>query len=151
MKRSIIIQVICYFFFALFIYTALSKWLIYPTFVKDLHRSPLTGPYATFISIVIPASEFIVAILLQFRRTRTAGLIGAFSLMLLFTIYVGYVLGMTTERPCSCGGILRDMNWPSHMYFNSVSTIVAALGIWLNVKEQRSKGNTHELNSFSSI
>jgi hypothetical protein len=148
-KHSIVIESICYFFFALFMYTALSKWMIYPTFVRDLQRAPFTGTHATIISIIIPAVEVAVAILVQLKRTKQLGLIGAFLLMSFFTFYVGYVLNMTTERPCSCGGIFRNMTWRNHMYFNCFSTILAAIGIWLNRKSASSQESLK--NNFDPI
>ncbi|MCK7553748.1 hypothetical protein MKQ70_01515 [Chitinophaga sedimenti] len=135
MKKSIITEAICYFFFLLFTYTALSKWFIFPLFVDDLGRAPFTSQYPILFAITVPAMELIVAVLLLFNRTRLLGLTGALVLMLAFTIYVGYVLGMTTERPCSCGGIFRNMTWKNHMYFNSLSTVLAAVGLLIHAQK----------------
>ena len=143
-KRSTYIEFVCYFFFALFIYTALSKWMIYPTFVRDLQRAPLTGQYATLISILIPAVEVIIAIMVMFKRKQTLDIIGAFLLMAIFTFYVGYVLNMTTERPCSCGGIFRNMTWRNHMRFNLIATFLAITGVILNIiKIKRKRTDNH--------
>ena len=149
MKRSTIVEIICYAFFFLFVYTALSKWLIYPLFVDDLHRSPLTGPFAVLISIIIPASELVVAILLLFNKTRKWGLYAVFILMVLFTGYVGYVLGLTKDRPCSCGGIIRNMSWPKHMIFNTILTLLAAIGIWFNHNNEHNSEKNDRLISIS--
>jgi hypothetical protein len=33
--------------------------------------------------------------------------------------------------PCSCGGILETMNWKEHLVFNLVFVCLAALGFWM--------------------
>ncbi|MET7000700.1 MauE/DoxX family redox-associated membrane protein [Chitinophaga defluvii] len=147
MKRSTLIDIICYVFFLLFVYTSLSKWFNYPLYIKDLHRSPLLGPFAGLISIIIPLSELIIAGMLLFARTRKWGLYGALTLMVLFTGYVGYVLGMTTERPCSCGGIIRLLTWPQHMVFNILLTVLSIMGIIIETNtENDTRSNNSNIN-----
>lgn len=129
MKKNAVIIIIAYLFIALFIYTSVSKIAGFDTYLHDLRRSPLLGPFALFISIAIPASELGVSALLANPKTRERGFIGAFTLMLLFTLYVGYVLTFRTERPCTCGGIIRELSWPNHMIFNLLFLLLSLVGI----------------------
>lgn len=131
MKRTVIIETIAYAFVILFVYTALSKWFRYDIYLYDLNRSPELGPYAGFVSLFIPGSELIVAGLVLFSKTRLLGLYGALALMLAFTGYVVYVLEFTTSRPCTCGGIIRELSWRNHLIFNIGFTLLAVLGIIL--------------------
>lgn len=140
MKKSLILEVIILLFVLLFVYTALSKWFLYSVYLSDLKRSPELGPFAVPISIIIPASELLVSSLLLIGRTRLLGLYGSLVLMALFTLYVTYVLTMTTQRPCTCGGIIRELTWPQHLMFNILFTSLAAIGIWL-IRELRQKQN----------
>lgn len=132
-KKIWTLNAIVYAFILLFVYTALSKWFMYTLYVNDLHRSPQLGPYAGIISIVIPASELLISALLLLGKTkgRKWGLYGAFLLMLMFTAYVAWVLNFTYDRPCTCGGIIRNLSWKNHMLFNIVFTILALIGIYL--------------------
>jgi putative oxidoreductase len=132
MKRIVFIETICYAFFFLFIYTAISKLLIYNTFLSDLHRSPLIGSLAGFVSIFIPLLELAAAGMVLFIQTRKWGLYLSLILMALFTGYVGYVLGMTHDRPCNCGGIIRNLSWKNHMILNTSLMVLSVIGIWLN-------------------
>ncbi|WP_432803747.1 MauE/DoxX family redox-associated membrane protein [Chitinophaga horti] len=103
--------------------------MIFPVFIRDLSRAPFTSMNPVFFALTVPALEFAIALSLLFDKTRKVALYCSALLMLGFTIYVGYVLGMTSDRPCSCGGIFRDMSWINHMYFNSASTFLAVFGI----------------------
>lgn len=131
MKKELLINVIAYLFVILFVYTALSKWFLYSVYVSDLQRSPELGPFAGPISIIIPASELIVAGFLLFKRTQLLGFYGALLLMICFTLYVTYVLAMTTRRPCTCGGIIRELSWPNHLILNIILTFLALVGVLL--------------------
>lgn len=132
MKKEIFIEAICYAFFFLFIYTAISKWLIYPIFLNDLHRSPFIGGLALFISLAIPTAELATASLLVIRQTRRVGLYASLFLMALFTLYVAGVLTLTDNLPCNCGGIIRNLSWKNHLLLNSSLVILALIGILLS-------------------
>ena len=103
-------------------------------YLYDLKRSPLLGSYAMTIAIIVPAAELLVAALLLPDQTRKWGLTGSLILMILFTLYVGYVLVFTTSRPCTCGGIIRQLSWPEHLVFNISFLLLAIIGIHLKAK-----------------
>jgi len=123
-----IIELICWAFFLLFVYTAFSKWISYKFTLGDLQRSPLLGHFSMPIFILVPSAELLISILLIQEKTRRLGLFGAVILMLIFTLYVGYVLSLTKDRPCSCGGIIRELDWHQHMQFNICFLLLAILG-----------------------
>ncbi|WP_372490023.1 MauE/DoxX family redox-associated membrane protein [Chitinophaga sedimenti] len=104
MKRKNILEVCCFLIFFLFIYVALNKIIYYETFVEDLGRQPILEPRKYFLSILIPASEILFAILIISERGRRVGLIGAVVLMSFFTLYVIYVMSFNSYWPCACGG-----------------------------------------------
>jgi putative oxidoreductase len=134
MKTTTIIAIITYAFFLLFVYTSLSKLIAFDYYLYDLKRSPLLGSYAPVIAFLIPFSELLVAALLLPGKSRMYGLTGSLILMTLFTLYVGYVLTFTTSRPCTCGGIIRQLSWPNHLIFNIGFLLLAILGIYLQSK-----------------
>src|SRR5947209_8594176 len=95
----------------LFSYTALSKWIAYDTFVSQLGKSPFVGNYARVLGLILPALEFIVVLGLVFKKTRLYGFYAAFFLMTLFSAYIYAMLNFSYDLPCSCGGVLAQMNW----------------------------------------
>ncbi|SFF07132.1 hypothetical protein SAMN05518672_11563 [Chitinophaga sp. CF118] len=141
MKKQIVIEIIAFSFFFLFVYTSLSKLYQYDFYYNDLLRSPLLSSVAYPISILIPGSELIVAVLLIPDRTRKYGFIGSLILMALFTLYVGYVLTLTTDRPCTCGGIIRQLSWRNHLIFN---LIFLAMGFAGFILEKRTLITTYK-------
>jgi len=136
-KRSTLIEIICYAFFLLFIYASFAKLVIYPTYVRDLGRSPLISDFASVLSVGIPTIELTIATLVLIPKTRRAGLIASFIVMALFSLYVAYILFFAAKRPCSCGGIFRDMGWRTHLIFNLFMTVLAYVGFKLTTKVDR--------------
>lgn len=137
MKRQIWIEIICYAFMLLFLYTAIAKLSYYHTSVNDLERSPFIGDFALPLSIVLPASEIIIAVMLFLPKYRMIGLYAAAGLMILFTIYVSALVFTQDSLPCACGGLIKHLTWKQHFFFNIFFTGLAFLGIWLQRNERR--------------
>jgi putative oxidoreductase len=129
MKGKPGIALITYALFFLFVYTSLSKLMAYDYYLYDLSRSPLLGKYSTIIATLLPVTELLIAGLLLPDKTRKTGFIAALVLLAIFTAYVSYVLIFTTSRPCTCGGIIRQLSWPGHLLFNILFLILTILGI----------------------
>ncbi len=129
-----IVEFIAAIFILLFTYTAFSKLLGFIAFKNTLAKSPLIGNYAAIVAGAVPLIELIIAVLLVIPKKRNLGLYASFTLMLLFTIYLGYMILFTSGLPCSCGGVLQQMTWPQHLWFNIGFTILAAIGLRLHHK-----------------
>lgn len=134
MKRAIVLDIIASLLFLLFVYTAISKFIAFDYYLYDLRRSPLLAPYAHAIAATVPGAELLVATLLFAPKTRSYGFAGAVTLMLLFTFYVTYVLIFTVKRPCTCGGLIRQLSWPQHLVFNLAFLTFAIIGFSLQHK-----------------
>lgn len=141
MKKRIFLDLISFILIVLFIYTALSKWFLYDIYLYDLNRSPELEPYAKFISFFVPGIELLIAFMLLFANTRLYGLYGSFALMTVFTIYVFYVTQFTTNLPCTCGGIIRDLTWRNHLILNIGLTILSGLGMIFQKQIHRNQNN----------
>ena len=128
-KRSTITETISAIFIFLFVYTALSKIFTFHLFAQTLKETPLIGGIAIYIAILLPAVELILSLLLLIPRTRRFGLYSTFALMLVFTLYLGYMILFTPQRPCTCGGVLEKMTWTQHLIFNIFFTILSLIAI----------------------
>ena len=136
MKKSIIVEIIVGLFFVLFIYTGLNKIILFDLSYGDLKRSPyLIHIFALPLAILVPLVELFVASMLIFTKTRKIGLIGSVILMTVFTVYVGFILVSSIPWPCSCGGIVRNMNWPKHMVFNTTFLLLGLIALRLHSKK----------------
>jgi len=124
--KSIILEIICLLFVLLFVYAAVSKLLDFENFQVQLGQSPLLSAYADWIVYSIPVIELVISVALLTSRFRYIGLLAAFGLMVMFSVYIVIILKYSSFIPCSCGGILSEMNWTEHLTFN-ISFVVLAL------------------------
>lgn len=139
MKRSLLLEIIVMLFIILFVYAAGTKLLDYEKFRTQLEQSPLLTSFADGAAWFIPSTEIMVAIMLALPRFQQVGLYAAFSLMILFTGYIGLaLLQIFGDLPCSCGGVLSSLGWKEHFLFNILFTLLALAGI-LIMKKRRNK------------
>lgn len=136
MIRKIAVEIISFLFIVLFVYAALTKLADYKKFVVQVGQSPLLTDIASFVAWFIPAIEITIAVLLSFSRTRTAGMYGSFSLMVMFTAYIIAILNFSEHIPCSCGGVLETLGWTEHLVFNVVCIGLALTGIIFTTRKE---------------
>lgn len=134
-KRNKITEAISAIFIFLFVYTALSKIFTFHLFSQALKETPLIGGIAIYIAFLLPAVELTVSLLLLIPRTRRFGLYSTFALMLVFTLYLGYMILFTPQRPCTCGGVLEKMTWTQHLILNIFLTILSFTAILMNPRK----------------
>lgn len=140
-KREILVQTISCLLVLLFVYAAGSKLMDYTKFRVEIGKSPLLTAFAAPVAIAVPVIELIIALLLSFTRTRLLGLYASFTLMVLFTAYIFYILRFSPYVPCSCGGVLQKLNWTTHLWFNLFFVLLAALGVLIFPYLDPSKNN----------
>ena len=132
MKKTLIIEIICFLFFFLFSYAALAKLIDYKIFVFQISQSELLNGFENTLAWLVPTAELVVAGMLISPRLRQAGLYASFSLMMMFSAYIVAIQQFTEYIPCSCGGILATMGWTAHLIFNLVFVLLGIAGILLN-------------------
>lgn len=138
MKKRVMIELICALLIFLFLYTAISKLVDYTRYYGQINGQPLPNVLTPFIVWTLPTIEILIAIGLMFSRTRLAALWSSFILLIIFTIYIGLILANTFEKiPCSCGGVLQNLTWIQHLWFNLFFILLTAAGIWLTRKPQK--------------
>jgi len=130
--QSIFIKAVSYFFILLFMYASVSKMLDFENFQVQIAQSPLLSAYAGSISYSVIISELIIALLLCIRKSRLLGLLASFGIMIAFTVYIYLILYYSEFVPCSCGGILENMGWITHLIFNIITVILAGSAIILS-------------------
>ncbi|MCG2613131.1 hypothetical protein LZZ85_02530 [Terrimonas sp. NA20] len=133
--RSVIIEILAALLLLLFLYTAVSKINEHERFVMVLAKSPLLKQVALPVSWAVPVIEIAVSVLLFNPAWRLSGFRLSFALMLLFTLYIGYMILFTPHLPCSCGGVIRKMSWVQHLFFNVFFMAISWWGIRLEKKK----------------
>lgn len=98
-------------------------------FKIQLGQSPILTAYASWLVWVIPITEYILALLLFLDLYRLIALYASFGVMVMFTTYIIAVLNFSDYVPCSCGGVLEDLGWTGHIFFNLAFVFLALTGI----------------------
>ena len=140
MKQKFIIpsfqEIVSYSLIFLFVYAAVNKLADFEKFYVQLKQSPLLTSLAMVTAWIIPSLEIIISVLLSFPVSRLIGLYASFALMMLFTCYIIAIVNLSEHVPCSCGGILENMNWTQHLIFNICFVILTASAV-LYVRKPR--------------
>jgi len=134
MEKKGVISIICCLLIFLFVYAALSKVMDYEKFSVQIGQSPLLTTNAGFYAWFVPTFETLIAVLLAIPGTRLIGLYLAFGLMILFSAYIIAILNFGVFVPCSCGGILQNMTWSTHLIFNLFFVMLCATGVYLEAR-----------------
>jgi len=129
---SISRQVLIYFFIILFVYAAVSKLADFENFQVQVAQSPLLSVFATFIAYATVIGELVIALMLCFKKSRLMGLYLFLGFMTAFTVYIFLILNYSPFVPCSCGGVLEDLGWWEHLWFNGIVCVMSIACIFLS-------------------
>lgn len=136
MKRMFLLAIICFLLEVLFLYASFSKMLDLGAFRNQLFNQAIPHWSVYVLIWLLPLAELTLALLLMVPRTRSWALLGSLFLMGVFTAYTLMVLSGAAGRrvPCSCGGILGDLPWKVHFFFNTAFLVLAWWGTRLDLK-----------------
>ncbi|MFT3793755.1 DoxX family protein [Flavobacterium sp.] len=129
--KRIAVLIISLLYILLFVYASVSKLLDFENFQVQLGQSTLLGFFAGFVSYAVVVTELVIAGLLVFTVTRTLALYLGYSLMVLFTLYIYFILHYSSNVPCSCGGVIEKLSWDEHLLFNVGFVALGAIGLLL--------------------
>lgn len=127
--RVIFIEFVIALFVVLWFYTGLNKMLDYSNFKSQLEKSPFVEHFSKLISLTLPAGEILIGAMLIYQRTKLLGLYLSFALMVFFTGYIWMMLRYAYDLPCSCGGVLSQLSWEDHLWFNSAFVLLTVIAI----------------------
>lgn len=143
-NKRLIIDIVVLLLVILFLYTAVSKFVDFDSFARDLNSQPFPNSLTPILKWILPILEIGIAITLFFERTRMIGLYCSFMLMSLFTLYTALVLfKLFDDVPCSCGGVITHLSWTQHLIFNLFFVIIISIAIRLS---REKKGINQNLN-----
>lgn len=130
-----VFEVIVGLVIVLFVYAAVSKLADFDLFRRQMLIQVFPLWLSSILVWAIPLAELIAAIMLLFSNTMLKGLYLSCLLMTAFTGYIALVLLHIFKKvPCSCGGILQNMGWETHLIFNAVFLILIIMAIILKKK-----------------
>ena len=138
MKRSDLPDLISFFLILMFTYATASKLIDFRSFRTQMLVQPVPKWSVGYLIIFIPLTELATIVFLLFKKTKTTGFYASAFLMLLFTVYVGLAMtGAFGSIPCSCGGVIKKLNWQQHFAFNLIFLSLSIYGIAIDHEERR--------------
>ncbi len=124
------------------LYAAGTQISDFNKFKGEMNNQVFSGVISNVLAYLIPVLEITIAGLLVYSFTRLWGMIFSFSLLLVFSTYVGLaLLNVFSRMPCTCAGLLGGSStWEWNLTLNLIVTAVAAAGLILNLKWRRKEG-----------
>lgn len=132
MKKELALKIIATLIAVMLFYAAASKLVDYDRSKEEMMNQVFPREIALVLVWAIPSVELLIVALLLFQGTRLMGLFAANGLLLAFSCYI--VIAMTGafgKIPCSCGGILENMSYGTHLLFNMFFMLLGLYGIAL--------------------
>ena len=122
----------------LFTYAALTKAISFRHFSQQLDNQPLPKSLTPFLAYAIPIFEGAIIVLLVIPAIRLWGFVASAVFMLAFTTYTAIILlhGFS-YIPCSCGGVIEQLNWQQHLALNTFYLTLSIAGIWLSARSRK--------------
>lgn len=131
-KRKSWINILAAAIAVMFFYAAFSKLIDYEASKRAMLNQVFPKSIGEIFTWLIPAIEIVLVFLLVYIPTRLKALWASLVLLSLFTLYIAIVMtGVFGRVPCSCGGILKNMKYGTHILFNLFFMFLAFIGIWL--------------------
>lgn len=123
----------------LFMYTALSKLLDLNLFIGQINNQPFPNWMTPYIATLVLLVEVSIVVFLIWQKMKKTGFILSIITMSIFSIYTILVLLKVFDRvPCSCGGVIKQLSWPQHMFFNLAYLLISIVGLVLYNKQKQS-------------
>jgi hypothetical protein len=139
MKKDYIVEILIAFILLLFAYSSVAKFLDHNRFVIQMSRAPLPliKSIAPLLGWLIPIIEMLVSLGLIINKTRVTALGAAILLLLAFEFYIAGMLLSGLHLPCTCGGIIENLNWKQHLLFNGAVMIIGIMAYRYLIKKKR--------------
>jgi hypothetical protein len=100
-----------------------------------MNNQPFPNWMTPYLVVLIPGSEILIALALLFDRSRMLGFYASLILLFLFTLYSALVMFNVFDYvPCSCGGMIKKLNWRQHTLFTASFLILSITAVALYKK-----------------
>lgn len=114
----------------MFFYAVINKLSDFETSKQEMMNQVFPAPIAFQLAWAIPSVELIITCLLIFKSTQFIGFVASAITMAVFSLYIAVTMsGVFGRIPCSCGGILKNMDYGTHLIFNLLFLMMAFAGI----------------------
>jgi putative oxidoreductase len=157
MKKTALIEIYAALLILLFVYTSVNKFLDYDKFVFQMRLAPV--PFvkiaAPILGWLVPSVELLIAIALAvgmfIPSIKVKALYASVILLMAFEVYIAIMLLSGSHLPCTCGGIISEMGWKEHLFFNGFFIIGGILSIKYLQKHKASGPDERGLDEYKIL
>lgn len=131
-KREIQLRLIAGSIACMHCYAVYIKLRNYKKANLEMRAQLFSDQVADVLTWAIPMTEIVLILLLLHTVTRLKALWASFGMLMIFTVYIGLAMsGIFGREPCSCGGILGNVNYGWQILFNLPFLFLSLWGISL--------------------
>jgi hypothetical protein len=138
MKDGFKYDLLSYILISLFTFAAFIKFFELEKFKDQIAQSPFISDHV-WLAVFIPAIELATVVLLAFDRFRLIGMGLSFLLMTGFLSYTIAISTFSDFIPCTCSGIIPNLGWTGHAYFNLVFFALSFRGLVESIRRSRDR------------
>lgn len=145
--KTILLELLIAALILLFVYSPASKLLKFEDYQLAMDAQPLIPWFRSLLVYALPISELLVVVMMAMPKLRKIGLLSSLALLVTFTIYIILIkVNYYGRIPCSCGGVIKDLSWTEHLYFNISFIIINIAALWLFYKVSKSEDQQQNMN-----
>ncbi|MBD1395145.1 MauE/DoxX family redox-associated membrane protein [Mucilaginibacter glaciei] len=131
------IEIIIVIIAILWLYAAVSKLIDFSHFKDAMKKQPFGEGLQTILIYGLPPVEILTGMLLLTEKGKLTGLYISAILFTAFTIYILLIiLKFFGHVPCSCGGLIEQMGWTFHFWFNVFCLTLTGVSIITTIKRK---------------
>lgn len=131
------IEIIVVIIATLWLYAAVSKLINFSQFRDAMKKQPFGGALQNLLIYGLPPMEILTGMLLLTEKRKLTGLYISVILFTAFTIYILLIiLKFFGHVPCSCGGLIGQMGWTFHFWFNLFFLTLTGVSIITIIKRK---------------
>ncbi|MDO5968638.1 MauE/DoxX family redox-associated membrane protein [Flavivirga aquimarina] len=129
--KDVLLECIRFLFIFLFLYAAISKFLVFDEFKIQIEQAFIPIAYTNLVAWMVPLIEILISLLLMISLFKTLALYTALGLMEVFTLYIFIILRFSDHIPFSYNRVLLKLGWIELLVFNITFMTLAVIGIMI--------------------
>ena len=106
-----------------------SKMFGFTAFRYNLGETSGLKDWAELLSYFLLSLYLSAIILLCVNRLRMTGFYLSFTLLLIYSVYIGILFSTNQAMPCTCIGILDKFTWKQNLIFSVVMLIIISITV----------------------
>lgn len=127
--KKTISEIIIFVLLVMWVYTFFSKIFDFDTFRRQINGAYILSAGTPILPYILQFLHLALIVMLLAKGWTKIGLMTSFSVLLLYTAYLVYILKFAPSIPCSCIAVFKGMIWQDQLYFNFIALAINIIGL----------------------